>query len=166
VIENLRLTGFKSLLSDRKGNLLSSGGDSELCFAIRLAGYSLYYQEDLKFRHFIPEGRLQWDYLVKLHKSFARSTPIIELYYLVGQGTTKSLTRLFFRRKLLLLGRLMKYFPDYLLKLSKPEGEDIIMRYNIWIEELKYYSLNSKKLINAYQMIKNLNNNLKSISEV
>ncbi|MHC2993822.1 hypothetical protein OB13_20390, partial [Pontibacter sp. HJ8] len=60
--------GFKPLLTDRIGRHLSSGGDYELCYAIALAGYDIWYDERLKFRHFMSKERLEWDYLVRFIK--------------------------------------------------------------------------------------------------
>lgn len=39
----LKNAGFTFLLTDRKGDQLSSGGDYELCYAIKLAGYLIWY---------------------------------------------------------------------------------------------------------------------------
>ena len=72
--------GFCFALEDRSGRTLSSGGDSELCLALRLAGWRLYYEPEMRFKHFIPEGRLTWNYLRRLHRGFGRSKPVLELY--------------------------------------------------------------------------------------
>jgi glycosyltransferase involved in cell wall biosynthesis len=72
--------GFCCALEDRSGQSLSSGGDSELCLALRLAGWRLYYEPAMRFKHFIPEGRLKWNYLRRLHRGFGRSKPVLELY--------------------------------------------------------------------------------------
>lgn len=80
VWEHLKSNGFEFILSGRKGKSITSGEDSELCFAVRLAGYELYYDEDLKFEHFMPRGRVTWDYLIKLNKSFGKTDPVINIY--------------------------------------------------------------------------------------
>jgi glycosyltransferase involved in cell wall biosynthesis len=72
--------GFCSALEDRSGHTLSSGGDSELCLAMRLAGRKLYYEPEMRFKHFIPEGRLKWNYLRRLHRGFGRSKPVLGVY--------------------------------------------------------------------------------------
>jgi hypothetical protein len=72
--------GFCCALEDRSGHTLSSGGDSELCLALRLAGWRLYYEPAMRFKHFIPEGRLKWNYVRRLHRGFGRSKPVLELY--------------------------------------------------------------------------------------
>lgn len=78
--DKLRSEGFDFLLSGRKGKLLSSGEDVELCRAFLLAGYDLYYDNDLQFYHYMPAERLKWDYLVNLFRAFGRAAPIMHLY--------------------------------------------------------------------------------------
>jgi glycosyltransferase involved in cell wall biosynthesis len=50
--------GFRPALTDRSGRELTSGGDTELCLALRLAGWRLYYDPALRLRHHLPAGRL------------------------------------------------------------------------------------------------------------
>ena len=77
---NLQQSGFKSLLSDRKGTALSSGGDLELGLALRLVGWKLYFSEDLYFKHYMPAGRLTEDYLIRMCHGHALSRPVIGEY--------------------------------------------------------------------------------------
>lgn len=77
--------GFQSILSDRKGKSISSGGDTEICLVFRQAGYKLYYDESLRLQHFVPASRLVWPYLVKLHKSSARSILYFQMYWYIGR---------------------------------------------------------------------------------
>jgi len=54
------------IVTDRAGALSSaSGEDYEICWALRVTGKSLRYDERLKFRHFVPQQRLQLDYVLK-----------------------------------------------------------------------------------------------------
>lgn len=69
-----------SLLTDRKGNELSSGGDSELCMRFLLMGYQLYYDESLKFKHYIDPNRLTWSYRKQLFQGFTYSSEILNAY--------------------------------------------------------------------------------------
>ncbi len=55
----IQALGFKSLLTDRKGIDLSSGGDYELCYALAIAGYDIWYDERLKFVHVWKEQQQQ-----------------------------------------------------------------------------------------------------------
>jgi glycosyltransferase involved in cell wall biosynthesis len=64
----LREAGFDFLLTDRRGTDLSSGGDYELCWALRLAGWRLWYEPTLTFKHALPGDRLTWEYIRRLHR--------------------------------------------------------------------------------------------------
>lgn len=66
--------GFSPLLSDRSGSVLTSGGDYEICYALRLAGWKLWYCDGLVLRHWIPESRLSFDYLCRLWRGFGEQT--------------------------------------------------------------------------------------------
>ena len=72
--QQVHAVGFKSLLTGRKGNNLSSGEDNEMCFAIALAGYRIWFDDRLHFRHFIPTQRLTWDYVRRLYAGNAESS--------------------------------------------------------------------------------------------
>ncbi len=68
VYETLRANGFESFLTERKGESLSSGGDYELCKAVKIAGWEVMYFPQLQLRHFMTKERLNWSYFLKLNK--------------------------------------------------------------------------------------------------
>lgn len=70
-----------SKLADRTGKSLSSGGDTELCYWAREAGYTWYYLEDLKFKHVVPAERMNKAYLRELHTKFGEADAIIAYHY-------------------------------------------------------------------------------------
>jgi len=72
--------GFTFCLSDRTGTSITSGGDAEMCYAIRLAGYDLYYDSKLTFKHYMPAGRMSVPYFIKLAGSFGKATAITDIY--------------------------------------------------------------------------------------
>lgn len=76
----LQDVGFKHILSCRKGNALSSGGDTEYCYALQLLGYKIWYDERLYFQHFMTAGRLNLPYLSKLRKAMTYSNFVILAY--------------------------------------------------------------------------------------
>lgn len=78
--EKLLADGFKTSMTCRKGTELSSGGDSEACYALVLAGWQIWYDSRLKLVHCMPGGRLDWDYLVRLFRGFGKATVGLELY--------------------------------------------------------------------------------------
>ncbi|MEM6262154.1 MAG: glycosyltransferase [Bacteroidota bacterium] len=83
--------GFEYLLSCRKGSSLLSGGDIELCKAFQLAGFKIWYDDRLKFKHFMTKGRLSWTYLMKLIFAMGQSRAMHHVYdFSLGkQPTTK-----------------------------------------------------------------------------
>jgi glycosyltransferase involved in cell wall biosynthesis len=69
IIIALMEKNFKQKLSCRKGSQLSSGGDVELCLAASLLGYSIISQPLMRFKHYIPNSRLDLNYLKALLES-------------------------------------------------------------------------------------------------
>lgn len=72
--------GFKSLLTDRKGAELSSGGDYELCLALAIVGYDIWYDDRLRFTHFITEERLTWQYFLRYAAESSKCLNVIASY--------------------------------------------------------------------------------------
>lgn len=85
--------GFASLLSDRKGKELSSGGDLEICAMLRLSGYRLYFADQISYKHFIPRERLTEAYLKRLLIGIAKANVTLTAYHylLNGMETNKHL---------------------------------------------------------------------------
>jgi hypothetical protein len=48
--------------------------------ALRLAGWRLWYKPRLRMQHFLPESRLQWDYLRQVSRGFGAATAGIDAY--------------------------------------------------------------------------------------
>ena len=81
--QKLKEKGFQSYVEDRKKKSLSSSGDNEICYILRLAGYKIWYDERLEFKHYIPHKRLQWNYFLNLiegaHRSGVYLAPYLDL---------------------------------------------------------------------------------------
>jgi glycosyltransferase involved in cell wall biosynthesis len=73
IFQELARIGFEFMSPDRKGGNLSSGGDVELCLAIRALGWRLHYLPALRYQHFIPPERLEWSYLRRLFRGAGES---------------------------------------------------------------------------------------------
>lgn len=78
--EELHAAGFSPLLPGRSGALLSAGEDHEICLALRLAGWRLWYDERLQLQHYLPPQRLEWNYLRRLHRGFGASFVVLSIY--------------------------------------------------------------------------------------
>jgi glycosyltransferase involved in cell wall biosynthesis len=61
-------SGYRSYFAARDDKRLSGGEDFELVVLIRTMGYKAAYSDELVFRHFMPESRMKWTYLVRLVK--------------------------------------------------------------------------------------------------
>jgi glycosyltransferase involved in cell wall biosynthesis len=72
--------GFSPLLSDRRGDALASGGDTELTMALSLAGWELHLCSELSFKHFMPPARLTEEYLLRLKRGLGAAYPVIREY--------------------------------------------------------------------------------------
>jgi len=72
--------GFVPMVADRQGTTLTSGGDDELCHALRLAGWQLYYDPRLQMRHFLPGSRLNWGYLRRLRRGSGVASVSLDPY--------------------------------------------------------------------------------------
>lgn len=81
VWNSLIKAGYRSFLTDRKGNSLSSGGDSEICLWHLREGYTLFYDENLILEHFIESHRLEKAYLNKLKASMQMANTTLRVYH-------------------------------------------------------------------------------------
>lgn len=159
---------FESLLSDRKGNQLISGGDTETCCVARMLGYTIAYSPQLKFKHLMTEGRMNWAYLKKLYFGFGRSRMYIQAYERIESSDElpgKNLKYpLWFDRYINRLKELRHFLPGILFKLNR-EGADDVLRYEALrgeLYELKILKNNYteifKKILATKQKAANLKN--------
>lgn len=72
--------GFEFYTTGRKGAALSAGEDTELCFALREAGWKLWYDERLQLKHYMTAGRLTWSYALRLFRAMGQASALLELY--------------------------------------------------------------------------------------
>ena len=115
----LRTQGFGFTTSTRRGAVLVNGVDLELGDVLRLAGYTLWYDPELRLRHFMPPARLTEEYLRRLVAGSAASSLTSMVYYYLHREPelTAAGFRRRFRRGLLWLllqllaspGRLLAY---------------------------------------------------------
>lgn len=78
-------SGIKSYLSDRKGDALTSGGDSEISMWFLFWGYRLWYNDNLIYKHFVPAERLSTDYYSKLKIGLESSVGVMDNYNFILQ---------------------------------------------------------------------------------
>jgi cellulose synthase/poly-beta-1,6-N-acetylglucosamine synthase-like glycosyltransferase len=76
----LRSAGFCSRLTGRRGRALLAGEDAELCLALRLAGWRLWYESTLQLAHAIEPRRLTWRHLRRMYRGGGASTAVFDPY--------------------------------------------------------------------------------------
>lgn len=129
---------FTFTLDDRKGNQLSAGGDAELCYALRLAGWRLWYEPRLNLQHFMTPERLNWNYLRRISRGFGAATAGFDSYEMAisgaPRGFTERLRRTWSWQTLATIKALFRT-PLKLLRapLSTMEGDaDVLQIENLW----------------------------------
>ncbi len=128
-LSELYSKGFRSILSDRKKNVLSSGGDIELCYALKLAGWEIWYESSLKIRHFIPGHRLKWEYLRKLSRGFGAQKVNLDPYLIASDCGSDKTGQKWQNQVFRLMNKLRGYGFKKLSKFSNyPEGDPDILR--------------------------------------
>ncbi len=125
-------SSFSTLLSDREGESLSSGGDTELCFALRLRGKKIWFNPELKFYHFIPTSRLEKEYVYDLNYQIGKCNAILNCYKYLAEKNKKVL-----RKKSIWKGELMYAFVDYL---------KVKFNYNLFIKNKVLYYCKIQRL--------------------
>lgn len=127
IFGRLKKAGFSFILSDRKKDQLTSGGDYELCYAITLAGYEIWYHQDLKFSHYISSERTTWKYCKKFIEESAPALDVLNVYhYIISNGDKKRGLYLFYLKQLKSwLFNFKKYLSSTYLKYRCRNREDI-----------------------------------------
>lgn len=82
----LKKAGFETLLTDRTGSSLSSGGDLEICMVLKMAGFKLWNDNRLIYHHFIPKERLSDEYFFRLLEGCAKSNVTLDAYQYILNG--------------------------------------------------------------------------------
>jgi glycosyltransferase involved in cell wall biosynthesis len=95
---DLLTKGFRHLAIDRHGASLSSGGDYEICLALRLGGWRLWVEPRICVQHFIPRSRLQWEYWRALVRGVASSSVALDPYWYALDARNNRVAR-FVKRK-------------------------------------------------------------------
>jgi hypothetical protein len=99
---------FGFILPDRQGENLTTGGDTELCYALVLIGYRIWYDSRLKLVHFMPAARLTEAYLLKLAHGMRSFGPAVAAYEVAMNDRRPAAASFYFNRIILLgswLGR-------------------------------------------------------------
>ncbi len=93
----LNKLGFKPLLTCRKGDTLSSGGDTEYSYVLRLLGYKIWYDDKLFFQHWMPTGRMSLSYVTRIRKAMSESNFVLRAY--TNELRNRKVTKKIFRKR-------------------------------------------------------------------
>jgi glycosyltransferase involved in cell wall biosynthesis len=126
---DLERNGFRPLLTGRRGGDVLAGDDSELCFALTLAGWRLWYDPRLLFDHFMPSWRLNTAYAARLLERLGYASAYLDAYVLAGAAVRPLhwtwLNGLFLPRFLIAGAQYIKSC----LVVIPSEGHEDLMRY-------------------------------------
>jgi glycosyltransferase involved in cell wall biosynthesis len=130
-IKAITQTNFTPLLTDRLGAKLSAGGDYELCYAIAMAGYEIWYEDRLRFKHFMPNGRLHWDYTLRLVKEGAKSQEVIVPYRIFLNKGRRSKHSFYFHLLLIAASYAAKWGKAFLNQLANRSNKEVADFYKV-----------------------------------
>lgn len=148
--QHIVANGFKFLTLGRTGKKLSSGEDGELCLAFQVAGFYVWYDDSLKFRHYIEPSRLTKSHFQKLKKGIGSSGYVAKFYLSFLNGYTPNITPLFWVKEALHL------FKDLIISLLKFSIKDISRNYNYIKYILSERSNYNKDVASIANVCKNL----------
>lgn len=154
----LEAINFKSLLSDRKGKELTSGGDTEYCFITMLLNLQVGVSNDLTFKHFIPNGRETFTYLKRWHYGFGKTRIYFEIYRAIIRGESKPVNKTlkipyWYDQWLYRLKQIKSYFPKILWIKEKEENFEYILEYKRLRGELAKRMEIKNNLLECYTTI-------------
>jgi glycosyltransferase involved in cell wall biosynthesis len=150
-------TGFKSLLTDRRGTELSSGGDYELCLALAIMGYDIWYDERLQFVHFITKERLSWEYYLRYAYESSKCFNVLSSYKMIaGNDDINRTPWLVVLRNFLVCLKIFLQVNGKRLFATKPcKEKSLYFRHLIYKHKLQAYFRAFHDMVNAHRMILN-----------
>jgi len=111
----------------------AGGEDQELCFAVQLCGYRLWYEPSLQYTHFISSNRLTTNYLYKTISGTSSAAPVLKIYQsLLTQNNLKGKLK----RYLYTIAPLMFLHDVYVLLAGMREGLGSQYRKITWYSSL------------------------------
>ena len=153
--------GFSPILSDRQGKKLLAGGDTEIAYNFRLAGWRLWFDERLQLQHFLPKSRLEWPYLMNLYKGFGYSHVVFEIYHMTLYNIKNPVISHLFVHQI----RIFCYFLTWRLKhlFSGTEGMINRLHYQLYLSGLFFLIRNTRKVKNYHNKIESVASCLQNV---
>lgn len=163
-LQKIFATGFQTIMSDRKGKSLSSGGDVEWCYLIHLMRYEIWFSDELKFHHLIPASRITWSYYLKLKSGIASGSALLFPYMFTFKNDKASSTLYLikFLQKLLTYNFInFLHFSKIIFRKRKITNRSEELGYLILKAKAKSYRKNILMSLIHYKAIKLLQGKLK-----
>ena len=149
--------GFCPSLSGRNGTSLSTGEDCEICFALRLAGWRLWYDQRLTLQHYLPAHRLEWHYLRRLTRANGVAFVVFDTYPVSLYADEDYMARVrqgWFTRMMQCSKRLLIGLSKWMLFCTNPlKREQAFLQYEFYQSKLREL-LRQRR--NYRQMIENI----------
>jgi glycosyltransferase involved in cell wall biosynthesis len=162
-LQKIFATGFQTIMSDRKGTSLSSGGDVEWCYLIHLMKYEIWFSDELKFYHLMTAGRLTWEYYIKLKVGIANGVALIfpyRFYFKSGKQHQIFYFLNYIQRWVIICLTYYQLLIKLVFKPSNTKDRKIILGKQILKANLKSYTQNLFASLKHYNRINTLLNNL------
>jgi glycosyltransferase involved in cell wall biosynthesis len=144
-IINLFQSGFKPQLTGRNGNALLCGEDHELCYALFLSGYKIWYSDKLTFFHFIPNSRISVDYVKRNLLGFAHSSFVLSIYKILIANKERKRPKYKSKWEWVVAVKAM-----FLIKnILQAKNKDELLKFELKAEQSSFsFLLKNKKLFN------------------
>lgn len=127
-VPQLNPTRGKESIQIKKG--FTAGEDGELCFAIQMVGYRLWYEPRLRFKHYIPQARLTEKFIVDAVHSSSAAAPMMRVY--LAEVTPRSclglIRKIIYENWYLHFLYIFLYFPRAILKSDFMNSSNKLLR--------------------------------------
>lgn len=159
VWEYLFNNGFEYQLSGRLGNNLDGGEDYELGQAFCLMGYRLWYDPNIKFKHYMPANRINWKYTQRLFEAFGRNSFVTNIYgselkkysNRINKICSNYLLSLFFA-----FYKILRMFPKFFIGIfGNTEGNYKVLRFRTQWAYFKHLLSNRRKFRKIKLVLRN-----------
>ncbi|MBW3127587.1 glycosyltransferase [Hymenobacter profundi] len=157
----LQQADFQSLLNGRIGEKQLMGGeDDELSYAVKLAGYEIWYTPTLCLTHFMTKNRLTKEYVPRIIHSFSETFTRLSVYRRLAYNSTIDYSQVYPWIKDFIYLTIRTFSMRNLLKYLKLRFKDDIEylliqeQFYIWINFMKEFNetrLNYIKVKNMQQ---------------
>jgi glycosyltransferase involved in cell wall biosynthesis len=131
----LKKAGFDRILTYEKTPKAARSEDMELCFAIWLTGYKIWYEKDMTYKHHIPAARLKWKYIMNVIKQSITAVHYLRPYQiLLFTGLENAPKKSYWRQYIIY------YFKLFIRTYASGQGLVLFFRllFGMHLEEKEY----------------------------